>query len=114
MNGPYPRHAFRGDPCPDHRLLRAQRDASGGYYETMTPRLFAPSRRWYGHRKRARSISGHQENRMFSRTTALVSAATAAAFVAMNGLFLGRPSRSSRFDDLGEPSRFASMRHRYR
>ena len=51
---------------------------------------------------------------MFSRTTAFVSAATAAAFVAMNGLFLGRPTRASRFDDLGEPSRFASMRHRYR
>jgi len=51
---------------------------------------------------------------MFSRTTAFVSAATVAAFVAVNGLFLGRPSRASRFDDLGEPARFAAMRHRYR
>jgi hypothetical protein len=51
---------------------------------------------------------------MFSRTTAVVSAATVAALMAMNGLFLGRPRPASRFDDLGEPSRFASMRHRYR
>jgi len=51
---------------------------------------------------------------MFSRTTAVMTAATFAAFVAMNGLFTGRPKPASRFDDLGEPSRFASMRHRYR
>jgi hypothetical protein len=51
---------------------------------------------------------------MFSRTTAVMTAATFAAFVAMNGLLTGRPKPASRFDDLGEPTRFASMRHPYR